>query len=226
MRIRACISAVKILPLVLACAALASCAAQSASDFSDDEVSLRAEADLRADAAKWTRELEPSRLSENISTMGGTREGMELSPAAAALSNGRSEAVYPFLEGFGSLDTRLLEGDTRAALDGFCAALFSGESVDSFFSPDSPFEKSFFMEDLETEWNAAFGEPLPQASADEPLFSSALYGEPFIDENGSEVPARFSRDGKSIDALFFFSSDGSERKITRALVEGIQDEIE
>ena len=184
----------------------ASCSNNQIVIASDQGETLRAKTAAKDADALWTRELEKERLVQTIAENERVSPSVKLSPEAMIASLSASEAAYPYIQGFASLDTSLISSELKRALDAFVMALSRNESADSSFAPENLFSYVFFLSDLKSGWKTHFALDFPDAQ--KPLFTSSLYGSPFIDEAGAVVPVRFGFSGGFIDVLLYFEKDG------------------
>ncbi|MBM7022347.1 hypothetical protein [Treponema sp. Marseille-Q4523] len=190
----------------------ASCSDNQAVIASDTGETLRAKAAVKDEDALWTREVEKERLVRTIETNEVLSSSVKLSPESLIASLSSSETVYPCIQGFASLDTTLMSSELKSALDAFVSALSRNESADASFAPENLFSYVFFLSDLKSGWKTHFALDFPDAQT--PLFTSSLYGSPFIDEAGAEVPVRFGFSGGFIDVLLYFEKDGETYTIS------------
>ena len=65
---------------------------------------------------------------------------------------------------------------------------------------------------MKSGWKTHFDSDFPAAQT--PLFTSSLYGSPFIDEDGAALPVRFGFSGGFIDVLLYFEKDGETYTIS------------
>ena len=191
---------------------IASCSDNQAVIASDTGETLRAKAAVKDEDALWTREVEKERLMRTIETNEALSSSVKLSPESLIASLSSSEAVYPCIQGFASLDTTLISSELQTALDAFVSALSRNESADESFAPENLFSYVFFLSDLKSGWKAHFDSDFPAAQT--PLFVSSIYGSPFIDDEGAEVPVRFGFSGGFIDVLLYFEKDGETYTIS------------
>ena len=189
----------------------ASCSDNQAVIAYDTGETLRAKTAAKDADALWTREIEKERLVRTIAESDAVSSSVKLSPETMIASLSLSEAAYPYIQGFASLDTSLMSPDLQSALDAFVTAVSRNESADASFAPENLFSYVFFLSDLKSGWKAHFGFDFPDAKT--PLFASSLYGSPFIDDAGAEVPVRFGSSGGFIDALLYFEKDGEAYRI-------------
>ncbi len=191
-----------------------SCANGTAAAFTDSSGdTLRTEADKKDAEILWTRELESMRLVQDISTADAVDKAVKLTPQSVAASSSVPSSVYPFIDGFGSLDTSFIQQDLRTALDTACATVSSQQSADSLMADGCLFSYVLFLDDLKTGWKQTFGEDLPGADAGD-LFTGKIYGAPFIADD-YEIPVRFECGKGYADVLFYFIKNGSGYKISQ-----------
>jgi hypothetical protein len=189
--------------IIFISALLFSCANNTAAAAADENSrTLRTETEEKNASIQWTRELETMRLKEDITITDGVDRSVKLTPQSAAVIFSDVKPVYPSVPGFGSLDTSLLPPDARSVLDSFTSAVSKGQGAESSVAKEYLFSYVLFCDDLKTQWMQLFGEPYPEAvSEDDPLFSSVVYGEPFIDEEDLQIPVRLIRKENHADIL-------------------------
>lgn len=224
----------------------ASCSEKKSADsYFNVASTLRYAADEKAKSAKWTDEIEADRLSSDIFTFATIEKSVPLSPSvlSASLFVSKSDGIFPYLEGFGSLDVSGMIEEVKIVLDGFCSAISKGNDADSFIEKTSLYELVFFYEDLKTGWKEKFHADFPTKEtkdksqdqiSEQPeeqneeenemnsqneeenafyVFSSFLYSTPFESADSYEVPVRFFADAGFIDTVIFFSSKTETWKI-------------
>ncbi|MDR2898150.1 MAG: hypothetical protein LBU99_04975 [Spirochaetaceae bacterium] len=123
----------------------------------------------------------------------------------------KSAPVYPFLTGFGSLNTSALDEPVIAVLNKLLEGIQSGgtsseggsegakgtaiRSVpEDLFSPSRLYARRIFLYELR----------------DKPAVTSWRYGEPFFTENTAEVPVRLYTAEDPIDLLVFLTEESEE----------------
>lgn len=182
----------------------------------DDVPTLRALAQAMAESVPWTDELESDRLTATVSVADGVDRHVSLSPlsflAGAAARN--APPVYPFLEGFGSLDTTRIVPAVKTVLDGFCDAVCRAENADSFMARGCLYQLALFYRDGDLNPPEAS----PDAGPDEkkPAFSffdTYFYGQPYVTGETYEVPMRFVGKNRSMDVLVFLLNESDAWKI-------------
>lgn len=191
---------------------LCSCAMEQGDAVVSTAETLRAEAARLARGTAWSAPLEGDRLAANISTINGVQDGIELNPETISVSRVSCQTVYPYIKGFGSLDTRRLPYAVRQALDTFCAAVKDGKDIETFMSAGQEYAALFFVPDL----CEAFGiTAVPSSSDGEALFDDVLYGEPFFDGDDIIITMRLYRKGLYVDVeagLVLNASDTSDNR--------------
>ncbi|MDE7228441.1 MAG: hypothetical protein K2N31_08985 [Treponemataceae bacterium] len=182
----------------------------------DDAQTLRALAQAMAESVPWTDELERDRLTATVSVADGVDRHVLLSPLSflAGAAARKVPPVYPFLEGFGSLDTTLIVPDVKTVLDGFCDAVCRAENADSFMARGCLYQLALFYRD----GDLVLPESSPDADSDEkkPAFSffdTYFYGQPYVTGETYEVPVRFVGEKRSMDVLVFLLKEGDAWKI-------------
>jgi hypothetical protein len=213
-----------ILPVLLTfCFWYSSCKnSQSVTLANPEESTLRAVSDIKETDTLWTRELESTRLGSNIKELAGIDKTVKLTPQSVAVITGSEEPVYPYLEDFGSLDTSSISSDMRTLLDGFCTAVIRFQPADQYMVRDSLFSLILFNYDLVKGCQDHFGVDLRQKKTGDSekketvrqFFTSWLYGAPYIDDTGFEIPVRLICGSGSVD-LDVFITTGTDTKINQ-----------
>ena len=182
---------------------LFSCANSTTAVAADENSkTLRTETDEKNSLIQWTRELEPMRLKEDITLADNVDRSVKLNPQSVTVLLSDVKPVYPSVPGFGSLDTSHLPPDARSVLDSFTSAVSKGHGAEFTVAKDCLFSYVLFCDDLKTQWKQLLGESYPETvSDDDPLFSSVIYGEPFIDEDDIQIPVRLIRKDRYADIL-------------------------
>lgn len=204
--------------IFLICSALfcaVSCADGHTTVLSDSNgETLRSQADKNDKDILWTRELESMRLGQNISAEDGIDKAVKLTPQTIIVSTSQEEPAYPFIDGFGSLDTSLISPELKTALDSFCRDVSSQQSADVLMADGCLYSYILFLDDLKTGWKGTFGEELPDAEDTENLFTGEIYGAPFI-EDDYEIPVRLECNEGYADILICFIKDAGGYKINQ-----------
>lgn len=146
-------------------AAVSSCSHSSKIDYSEDDVSLKNDIEKKINSVSWTKEIESTRLSEDISSVDSVEKSIKLTPVVFLNSRFSSslKPVYPYLEGFGSLDISGFNSQIMLMTRQFSDSLLKGAGDNSLFDKADVFELALFMKDLKDSWQDAFGEPYPVA---------------------------------------------------------------
>jgi hypothetical protein len=122
---------------------------------------------LRAQAAKldksipWTAELEGNILRADITHTDGISTKVKVSPKSIVAGGQESsvEPVYPYLPGFGSLNTSKLSDEAKYAVSSFSDAVSKKGSADAFMADGCAYSLSLFYTDI--------AQILPQSKSDE-----------------------------------------------------------
>jgi len=190
-----------------------SCANGSSSAVTEQgKNTLRSEADGKEADVLWTRELESMRLVQDISRQDGVDKAVKLTPQSVISAPSAESPVYPFIDGFGSLDTSRISPDLLAALDSACAAVSSQQSADSLMAQGCLYSYVLFLSDFKNGWKTAFGQDMPDPPVN--LFTSRVYGAPFIQDD-YEIPVRFKCAKGYADVLFCFIKNDGGYKISQ-----------
>lgn len=219
-----------------------SCSDMKEMKKAEEEDTLRSLSEQLSLQIPWTNQIEADRLTRNIKTSDGILKSIALTPVIV-ISGGaevQESAVYPYLEGFGSLDVSDIPVPVKSVLDGFCSAVLKDTVADNYMSKKGLYSLALFYKDLpeledkdETE-----AEPAPkekqsapsedslaakdEKSADENAveevqenkrFSEWITGEPFVTASSFEIPVRFIAETYSCDVYLFFIKEESNWKI-------------
>ena len=151
---------------------------------------------------KRTKEIEKSILSQKIDSIDYINSSLQLTPdVMIAYDAGMPHKnVYPYLEGFESLDVSDLDAEAANVIAQFCTNLVRKESCDSFMAKDSVYALAMFLYDA------------GECSFD---FTNArwLLGKPFITESSLEVPAYFYHKSDYLSIKFYLSQVENAYKV-------------
>ena len=114
----------------------------------------------------WTRELESVRLLKDTKKMEGVASSVKLSKNVVIASENLYPKIYPYLEGFGSLDTTLVSADLDKLLKTFASSLCFGVFDESLFNSQAVFSFVLFQNDLKNLWKELFKQDMPTFSTD------------------------------------------------------------
>ncbi|MCR5613614.1 hypothetical protein [Treponema sp.] len=150
----------------------------------------------------WTKEIEKSILSQKIDSIDYINSSLPLTPdVIIAYDAGMPHKnVYPYLEGFESLDVSDLDAEAANVIAQFCTNLVRKESCDSFMAKDSVYALAMFLYDA------------GECSFD---FTNArwLLGKPFVTESSLEVPAYFYHKSDYLSIKFYLSQVENAYKV-------------
>lgn len=186
---------------------------------------------------RWTKEIEGSRLNENISSSNLMAANVDFLPSTIKIIKNYNEPVYPSIESFGNLDVSNLSEQLETDISDFCKALADNiyAGPEKYFKENYIFNLVFFKKDLMEKWPVFFEEDFPvkpddfkkeqddsnkeQETVDpDPIFTKWYLGQPFIGETITEVPVRFfSKNGK-IDVTIFISTQGGNNSIYQVTI--------
>lgn len=169
----------------------------------------------------WTRELESVRLLKDTKKMDGVASSVKLSKNVVIASENNYPKIYPYLEGFGSLDTTLVSADLDKLLKTFASSLCFGVFDESLFNSQSVFSFVLFQNDLKNLWKELFKQDMPSFQKEEQetisnsqkVFTSWVVAKPFVFDNEIQVPIRFKKDAKYIDVMLFVSVENKIEQI-------------
>lgn len=156
---------------------------QSESDF------IRNEVDMEREKVTWSTPIREDGVGKHEIVM----PSMRIRGNFAAYRLGKT--VYPYLPGFGSLNTESLPSEVLDLLDGFLATAAvpppESRTIDAdFLHPELEF-LPHIMQYHFTSLHAV---------------TRMIYGEPFILEDGFQIPVRFMSDELHTDTNIFVSS--------------------
>ena len=183
-----------------------------------DKETLRGIALEKERETLWTRELESVRLEPHI--------------VAAAELNG--SYIFPYLSGFGSLDTTGISKELSEFLEKFCTAVSEWKISADFFAEDSLFSLVLFKNDVEKLWKDIFNTDFPannlikndksneKRMESQKVFISYIYGAPFTENSGVFVPVRFYAQKGIVDAALFIENSGEASEKSEVKIRQIQ----
>ncbi len=186
--------------------------------FFSEETTIKESTSRRDDSVLWTRELESVRLLIDTKKNNGAADTLRLEPLSVMSLSSQGTPVYPILEGFGSLDTSDISAELRTFLDSFCTSVAAWSFSQELFTSESAFVLPLFMYDVKMQWKEAFSKDFPDVEAENPLFSSWLYGEPFADGSEFQIPVRLFCAYGYLDVLLYVRS-ASQFKIDALLIQ-------
>lgn len=163
----------------------------------------------------WTRELESVRLLKDTKKMEGVASSVKLSKNVVIASENLYPKIYPYLEGFGSLDTTLVSSDLDKLLKTFASSLCFGVFDESLFNSQAVFSFVLFQNDLKNLWKELFKQDMPTfpteeqetIAASQKVFTSWVVSKPYVFDNEIQVTIRFKKESKYIDVMLFVSVD-------------------
>lgn len=169
----------------------------------------------------WTRELESVRLLKDTKKMEGVASSVKLSKNVVIASENLYPKIYPYLEGFGSLDTTLVSADLDKLLKTFASSLCFGVFDESLFNSQAVFSFVLFQNDLKNLWKELFKQDMPTFPAEEQetiaasqkVFTSWVVSKPYVFDNEIQVTIRFKKESKYIDVMLFVSVDNKIEQI-------------
>lgn len=169
----------------------------------------------------WTRELESVRLLKDTKKMEGVAASVKLSKNVVIASENNYPKIYPYLEGFGSLDTTLVSADLDKLLKTFASSLCFGVFDESLFNSQAVFSFVLFQNDLKNLWKELFKQDMPTFPEEEQetisnsqkVFTSWIVSKPYVFDNEIQVTIRFKKDAKYIDVMLFVSVENKIEQI-------------
>jgi hypothetical protein len=133
----------------------------------------------------WTIEVDPPQKPAPAAAVRLTPNNV-----FALRGESRAETVYPQLEGFGSLNTSLLDAEKLALINAFCEAVIAHnrEKAESLMNPQNAFLLTVFFDDIK---NVTFTKRY-------------IIGQPGMRGSLWQVPVRFYASGGWLGAWLFF----------------------
>ena len=196
-----------------------SCAKKDGTEKIDNKNTLRYQLEQMLDEFQWSEELEPGRLSANVSRYGNVSDKVHTSIISVICSvpsnaEGKVEEeplVYPYVEGFGNLDTGATPKTIVDSAEKFCDAIQDGTDADSLVARNSIYSLALFYRDIDELKNER------KISA----FTSHLLGSSFTSGTSYEQPVRFydAEFKNFVDVNLFFSEDVGSWKIDQIQIE-------
>ncbi len=144
----------------------------------------------------WVHELEGQRLVKKIDAMSGIASEISLTPAAMIAFGSSSQSVkpvYPFMEGFTTIDTTVLENECLEVIDLF----FTSLKKDVGAVPIADVEKFYVKDMLHT--YSLFRYDISSAG----VIQSYLIGQAVYSGNIFEVPVRFTTSSKILYTILY-----------------------
>ena len=154
----------------------------------------------------WTRELESVRLLLDIKKNPVVQDNIALEPVVMIGAQSGKEPVYPMLDNFGSLDTSLISKEMKVFLDSTCTAISKWKPSEISVDSNSVYSVVLFKYDIENQWKNNFSVSFPVIEDSIKLFSSWIYGNPFIEEAYIHIPVRFFSKYGTVDVLLIFTT--------------------
>ncbi|MCR5494063.1 MAG: hypothetical protein K6F15_00340 [Treponema sp.] len=193
--------------LIILSLLLISCSGGQGSDkVISEEITIRALAEHRENELLWTRELESVRLLLDTKKNQVVADSIKLEPLVMTSALTGKKSLYPYLEGFGSLDTSSISKEMKTFLDSTFESLAKWQLSSLKVQDNSIFSLTLFKYDIEHLWEENFSETFPIVQDDITLFQSKLYGEPYFLEDQVQLPVRLYALKGHIDIILYFTS--------------------
>ncbi len=198
-------------------------------------LTLQSEFNTKNEEAKWTYQIEGKRLSQNIDSFEAVSNQVSLTPSAfIALQGGHSfSGIYPYIEGFTTLDVTDAQGELLELIEKFCNE-FIKYSNDVSVSKIQKEKK--LTEDIERV--SPDSSTLTSLMARETFYSLVLYihdteslfpvksfmiGKPFITDENFEIPVRFTCNKKILYTYIYPIQQNGGWKIQQLEIERTED---
>lgn len=135
---------------------------------------------------EWTDELEGNLLTGENPAEIKLSKNLKLNPVSyAVFVANKGESLYPYIEGFASLDMSSLNSKAKNTVEEFCKTFCTSGKMDSLMVKKSLSELIFFKADTD------------KIFPDKTDLEGYIYGKPFISKDTFEVPVCFiSRKGR------------------------------
>ena len=161
---------------------------------------LRSRIESQFNETVWLEGLSSSAKKTLASNVPGAKKGIPATPETASATDTAADApIFPYIEGFGILDSSSLSAEAKSALDGFCAALASGNDASGFMTESRKYEFSIFLFDLKENYQSIFGVDFPENA----IFDSWKYAAPVFGDDFFLVIVRFFANKKYFDAEIY-----------------------
>lgn len=199
-----------------------------------DKETLRGIALEKERETLWTRELESVRLLQETSEIPEIAKGIRLEPHIAAAAELSGSYIFPYLSGFGSLDTTGTSKELSEFLEKFCTSVSEWKISADFFAEDSLFSLVLFKNDVEKSWKDIFNTDFPannlskndeqdkKHAESQKVFISYIYGASFTEDSGVFVPVRFYAQKGFVDAALFIENSGEASEKSQIKIRQIQ----
>lgn len=156
-----------------------------------DEITLKELSNKKENEFSWTRELESVRLIVDVSKNPIVDKSIKLTPKNYVVATTEKKAkIYPYLEGFGNLDTTEINSDLMNNLKSFCNSVCSWNLSLEQIASENSFFMILFKNDVESNWKNYFKVEF-EVPTQGNLFDSFLIGTPFLEDSVIDFPVRF-----------------------------------
>ncbi len=187
------------------------CSSESseASAITDSEANfLKQSVDKKRNEIDWTLPLNHGILAEKHDSVEGILRSVRVTKDN--IFAGRQDTyapVYPYLDGFGSLDISNLGAEAKEVIDGFCTAFTTGGDGFTYLPECRQYGLAFFLYDI----SEHTGSPHTREKL---KYTSYICGKPIIRDDMFFVPVRFSENnGDFVDVELYLQSFPSGLKI-------------
>ena len=193
---------------------LASCSKKDGTAYVD-ESSLKYMAEKIDANTSWSEPLEAEILSGEVTGCDGISSNVDIegNMIFASAAEDDYKKVYPYLDGFGSLDVSSLDDLSFDFLHSFCSDVVEGNEIEKYFNSENFFMLVLFNYGYTDNEGKALG------------FTSYALGEPYIADEVAECPVRFftPEEGKEFfnegdpykDMTVYLINDGNSCKINQ-----------
>lgn len=134
--------------------------------------------------------------------------GLQLTPELFAASlEKQKELIFPYIEGFGSLDVSDLNSEASSVIKAFCSNFCAGLQLEQFVEEKSIETLVFFCSDVKNFFDS-------HKKINRDVFTDFIYGKPFISDNSFQVPVSFWNESVRL-TVFVYLNQESDWKINQ-----------
>ncbi len=167
------------------------------------EKTLRKQAETYLASINWSEEIESERLTAPVQLPDGINSAVKLSPVVLNVTSGKTEGIYPYLEGFGSLNVNNMPEGVKKLVKDFASAFCKDEPCDDYMAPDSKYELGLLYQDFAVYFDG---------KSEKGAFDSFIMGMEFQTSTICAVPLRFNKGKKFVDLTVYCKLCQIEKK--------------
>ncbi len=199
------------MPLFFSLGGCSQATEEIAADEESDEAFLKQSVEAKSAETDWAEALASGALTEKHDSVAGILKSVRITQDNVFAGRQDTFApIYPYIDGFGSLDISNLGGDAKEVLDGFCDGFIAGENVFSYMSSPRQYELALFLYDLKEHISAS------KRGAKAHNFTSYIYAKPVISDELFLETVRFKADsGEYLDVDIYLENEGGVWRINQ-----------